>query len=305
MGDRLLVDTDTASDDAMALVLAARSDRVAIEAVTTVAGNVPLDRATENAKYTLDLAGADATVHEGADGPLVKGFETAEDVHGAGGMGGDLVPETDIPSGEGHAAERIVERARAEPGDITLVCLGPLTNVALALALEPDLNDYLDSVWIMGGAANTLGNVTPAAEFNFWVDPDAAKRVLADLDATLVDWGLCVRDGQLPSATAERIVERAGESRFAELFAAVSPPPAEGVVHPDAVAVATLLEPDLVESSGTYHVDVNERAGMTRGYSLVDERGVLDAPARTRVIESIDADGYAGLFERAMIEGEL
>jgi len=188
MGRRVIVDTDTASDDTQAIVLAALSDRIALEAVTVVAGNVGFDDQVRNAKYTLQLAGCGGVpVHEGARSPLVKDHETAEHVHGEGGLGGDLDPEVDIPSAEGFAPDVIVERARENPGEVTLACLGPLTNVALALRREPDLGDLLESVWVMGGNVNCLGNVTPAAEFNFWADPDAAKLVVRELGVTVVD----------------------------------------------------------------------------------------------------------------------
>jgi len=161
-------------------------------------------------------------VHEGARGPLVKDHETVEHVHGKGGLGGNVFPDPDILSADAHAASHIVETARESPGELSLLCIGPLTNVALACRLEPDLNELLDEIWVMGGAVNTIGNDTPSAEYNFWVDPDAAKVVVDELDATLVDWGLCQRQARLEGPQLEAIGAAADESRFAEFFLQVS-----------------------------------------------------------------------------------
>ena len=190
---RVIVDTDTAGDDTQALLLACLSDRLSVEAVTVVAGNVPFDREVENAKYTLSLVDReDVPVYEGAREPLLKNYEHAEAIHGEGGLGGDLHPDVDVPSADGFAPDEIARRCREAPGEVSLLCIGPLTNIALAHAREPDLPELVDEVWVMGGAVHSPGNVTPAAEFNFWVDPDAARRVLADFEVTLVDWGLCL-----------------------------------------------------------------------------------------------------------------
>ena len=307
----VLVDSDTASDDALALLMLARSPRIDLEAVTIVAGNADFDRQVENAKYVLDLAGVadDVPVYEGARAPLLKPHETAEYVHGEGGLG-DLRPETDVPTAAGFGPERIVRAARERPGELTLLCIGPLTNAALALSREPDLAALLDEVWVMGGAANALGNVTPAAEYNFWVDPEAAKRAVAALDPTIVDWGVCTRDCRLGPETfalAER--EPSPHADFvADAFARVreydDEQGTEDTVAADAVAAAALVDPDVLVDAGRYHVDVDERAGLTRGYSLVDEGGVTDAAPNARLVESVDRDRFVGLVHD-LLRGEV
>ncbi|RJT05344.1 nucleoside hydrolase [Halococcus sp. IIIV-5B] len=308
---RVIVDTDTAGDDSQALLLAAATDRVAIEGVTIGAGNVAFDRQVENAKYTLDLAGVDdVTVYEGARGPLLVPFEHADHIHGEGGLGGERFPETGIPSGDAYGPDFIVERARENPGEFTLVCLAPLTNVALALRREPDLGELLDSVWVMGGNANCPGNVTPAAEYNFWVDPHAARKVLRELDVTLFDWGVSVRDATFDGDTLDGF---AGiETEFGELFGEIADAGRafnrethgeDQATQPDPATMAAVIAPSLVEEAGTYHVAVDDREGLTRGYSAVDENGLTEDEPRTRVVESFDGDRFEAMF-RAMLRGD-
>ncbi|WP_135821035.1 nucleoside hydrolase [Halostella litorea] len=308
---RLLLDTDTAGDDTQAILLAALSDRVELEGVTICAGNVPFEYEVENAKYTLDLAGVadDVPVYEGAESPLLKEHEYAEYVHGEGGLGGDLFPDTGIESAEEHAVDAIVRTAREHPGEVTLACIAPLTNVALALQREPDLPELLDEVWVMGGAVNDLGNITPAAEYNFWVDPDAARMVLEAFDVTLVDWGIALRDSLFDADTFEEIA--AIDTELSDFFVTITSAvrefnaqadrdslEADVTTQPDSITLASLIEPDLVEAAERYYVEVDDREGMTRGYSMVDELGVTDGEPRTRVVESVDGDR----FERMMLD---
>ena len=308
----VIIDTDTAGDDTQALLLAALSDRIDIEGVTICAGNVEFDYEVENAKYTLDLAGVadDVAVYEGARDPLLKDHDFADYVHGEGGLGGSLFPDTGIDSGDRHAVDYIVDAAREHPGEITLVCIAPLTNVALALRTEPELNDLLDEVWVMGGNVNCLGNVTPAAEYNFWVDPDAAKMALDELDVTLFDWGLTVRDTVFDADTLARI--DAIDTPYADFYTEITTQVrafnrdsmgADATTQPDSAVVAGLIDPDLIEESHTYHVDVDEREGMTRGYSAVDEDGVGDGDPRTDVVESFDGDRLREMFLRTFEDG--
>ena len=308
----VIIDTDTAGDDTQALLLAALSDRIDIEGVTICAGNVEFDYEVENAKYTLDLAGVadDVAVYEGARDPLLKDHDFADYVHGEGGLGGSLFPDTGFASGDRHAVDYIVYTAREHPGEITLVCIAPLTNVALALRTEPALNDLLDAVWVMGGNVNCLGNVTPAAEYNFWVDPDAAKMVLNELDVTLFYWGLTRRDTVFDADILDRI--EAIDTPYADFYTEITTRVRafnresfgeDVTTQPDSAVVAGLIDPDMLEESHTYHVDVDDREGLTRGYSAVDEDGVGDGDPRTEVVESLDSEGFRAMFVRMLEDG--
>ena len=165
----LLIDTDTASDDAVALILALRHP-ADVKAVTIVAGNVPLASASRTARDPLELCGADVPVYEGAARPLMREPHTAEWFHGEDGLGDQGYPPPKRPAAAGHASDAIVETVRAHPG-ITVVTLGPMTNLALALLRAPEIASSIGRCVVMGGAACTVGNVTPAAEYNIWCAP--------------------------------------------------------------------------------------------------------------------------------------
>lgn len=297
---RLIIDTDTAGDDTRAILLGALSDRVSLEGLTISAGNVGFEDQVENAKYTLDLVDHEATVYEGARRPLVKDHEFADEVHGEGGLGGDIHPETGIESGDRHAVDYIVDMAREHPGEVTLACIAPLTNIALAIRREPRLPELLDSVYVMGGNVNWSGNITPAAEFNFWVDPEAAKIVLEEMDVTLFDWGLTVRDTYFGPDIIEEF-ESGPQTDLVEFYLETAKVDreynrkyrgGEAISHPDSALLAGLIEPDLVEETATHYVTVDEREGLTRGYTSVDWGEWELAEPRTTVVESFDTDGF-------------
>src|SRR3977135_2997757 len=183
-----LIDTDTASDDAVAIIMALRSPDVRVAAITTVSGNVPVQQSTRNALYTAELCGADVPVYMGADKPLLRRYENATWFHGRDGLGHHGYPAPRRDPGKLHAVDAIIETIEANPG-LVMVTLGPLTNVALALAKKPQIASEVGRCVVMGGAPCCEGNVTPAAEFNIWVDPEAARMVmLSDLPVELVGW---------------------------------------------------------------------------------------------------------------------
>lgn len=177
---RIILDTDPGIDDALALFLALASpEEVQLEAITTVSGNVHVDLTTRNALALLELAGrTDIPVARGCDRPVVGRSAFAADVHGDNGLGGVELPEPRIQIVEKHAVDLIIEKVMDAPGEITLVPIGPLTNIAMAVRREPRLAERVRSVVLMGGALRVPGNITPAAEFNIYVDPEAAQVVL-------------------------------------------------------------------------------------------------------------------------------
>ena len=191
---KFLIDTDTASDDAVAMCMALRHPDIDVVGFTVVAGNVPLDQALQNALYTVELCGAETPVYAGASVPMMRDLETAQNVHGQDGLGDiGLDLHGRVPA-DGWAPQVIVDVIRENPGEITLVAIGPLTNLAIALLWAPDIAEKVERVVIMGGTGeHGPGNVSPTAEFNFWVDPEAVRVVLrSGMPLELVGWDISI-----------------------------------------------------------------------------------------------------------------
>src|ERR1700685_4112735 len=187
---KILIDTDTASDDAVALIMALRSPEVSVLAITVVAGNVPVDQATQNALYTVELCGSTVGVFSGAAAPLIRPLEDAVWFHGRDGLGDHGYESAARTAAAGFAVDALVRTVEANPG-IEIITLGPLTNLALALRQQPKLAAKVSRCVVMGGAPCCEGNVPPAAEYNFWADPEAARIVLrSQLPVELVGWQL-------------------------------------------------------------------------------------------------------------------
>lgn len=277
----LLIDTDTASDDAVALIMALRSSAVHVAAITVVAGNVSVEQGTKNALYTVELCGADVPVYTGAAKPLTRNLETAEWFHGMDGLGDHgFVPSTRTAEAL-HAVDAIIATVLANPG-IEIITLGPLTNLALALAREPRLAGNVSRCVVMGGAPCCEGNVTPAAEFNIWADPEAAQAVFrSGLPIELVGWQLSRFDAVLNAADIEGILALGTPlSAFAIICnsagaAAYQVQTGEvGISLPDPIAMAILLNPGLCQVTSSHYVDVETVSELTRGMTVVDRLGV-------------------------------
>jgi inosine-uridine nucleoside N-ribohydrolase len=285
----IVLDCDPGLDDAIAMMVALGSPEVEVLAVTTVAGNAPLHHTTANAIRVLDhLDRADIPVAAGADRPLVREPYAARDVHGETGLGGLDLPPPSRRHGEAHAIDVIAEVVTGSSRPVTLVATGPLTNVALFAARHPAAAAALKRIVLMGGAIG-LGNMTPAAEFNVWADPDAAQRVFTSgLDVTMV--GLDVTHKALfTPAENERLRERGRAGRLtAELvdFYRRSNPGRPGVAIHDAVAVAQVVRPALL-TVAECHVEV-DCGPVSRGRTLVDLRGVTGRDPNAHVATDID-----------------
>jgi inosine-uridine nucleoside N-ribohydrolase len=298
----VLIDCDPGQDDAIAILLALASPELELLGVTTVAGNQTLDKTTVNALKVLELAGrSDVPVAAGADRPLVRKLVTAGDAHGETGLDGPALPMPHSQSLEQHAVDFLAERVLASNRPVTLVPLGPLTNVALFLAQRPEAAAKLDRIVLMGGAI-AEGNMTPSAEFNIWVDPEAAARVFeSGLDITMV--GLDVTDRAV--LTAEHADSLRGAGRVGTAVAAMLDFYGSfyrevydhgGCPVHDAVAVAHVIHPGLVETVAR-HVAVELGSGLCVGRTVVDMRRRLAAPEPTaRVAVDVDVDGFRELL---------
>ncbi|HLZ27294.1 MAG TPA: nucleoside hydrolase [Chloroflexota bacterium] len=301
---RLIMDVDTGVDDALAMALAVRHPDVTLEAVLTVAGNVELDLTTRNTLRVLDWLGAtDVPVAAGADRPLSGVVVDAGHWHGVDGLGGAQLPDARRqaqPDGVGY----LIDRVRAEPGELTLVCVGPLTNLALALGRWPELAGSVREVILMGGAARLPGNVTPVAEFNIYADPAAAASVFQQpWRVTMV--GLDVTNRALLTR-AERDALARHPSPEAQLVYEVTRHlfdvrgvPAVALHDPLAVAVA--IQPELVTTIERA-VQVETRGDYTLGQTVVDFRAHAPAapPTQTRVALEVDVARFRALFDRTL-----
>jgi purine nucleosidase len=285
-----VIDTDTASDDAVALIMALRAPGVEVAAITVVAGNVDVDQACRNALYTAELCGSSVPVFRGADAPLMRPLEDASWFHGRDGMGDHGYPMPGRSVESLHAADAIVKMAERRPG-LVLVTLGPLTNIALALRRRPDLGKLIDRCVIMGGAPCCEGNVTPSAEFNIWCDPEAAHLVLrAGLPVELAGWHLCrgpavlnERDIANIEALGTPLAHFAIECNSTACAAYLEQTGEPGISLADPVAMSLALDPSIGTNWSAHRVDVETGSVLTRGMTVVDRLGVA-GDTRNRLI---------------------
>lgn len=301
----MIFDTDPSPDDAVAFLAALASpEELEVLAITTVAGNVPVELTEKNARKALELAKrTDVPVYAGAAAPLVRKLVTAEHVHGRTGFDGYDLPEPQIPLRPGFAPEVIVELVMSRPAQaVTLCCTAPLTNVALAMTQEPRLAGRLAGLVLMGGSLSEGGNITPAAEFNFFVDPEAAAQVFSSgtpitmipLDCThqalITDERLeTLRAAGTPVGTAfYHLLE------WNKRFDRAKYRWAGGPLH-DPTVTAYLLAPELF-TGRTVRVDIECLSPLTTGASVIDWWSVTGNAVNARVLRTIDAEGYFHLI---------
>jgi purine nucleosidase len=318
---RLIIDTDTAGDDVFSLMLALRRPGVSVEAITIAHGNVGFEQHAENALVTLEACerGGEIPVYLGAQRPFTREPLDAVYVFGADGMSDSGFPKAAQRPSPGHADDEIVRRVMAAPGEITLIAQAALTNIALAYLREPRIAHAVKHLWIMGGTDNGVGNVTPAAEYNLYVDPEAAKIVVnAGFPMSIVTWTETLRDGLLsveqlaalhavgtPRATFFTQVNRTSLA-FAQQTQHL-----DGSLHPDALTCAVALDESLILESEMAVVDVETMGELTRGYlsvshSILPDIEVADPalkrrPPNARVIKKIDQAGFYAALRDALL----
>lgn len=279
---KIIIDTDPGTDDAIALIAALNSPELDVTALTTVTGNASLEDATRNAFGLLTaLSRSDIPVYVGADTPLIGKFEFAENYHGPGGMTTQL-PESESAPGPIPAERYIRDVARDSDGDLTIIALGPLTNVALAIRREPDITGRIEEIFVMGGAVEVSGNITPYAEFNIYDDPRAANIVFdSGIPVTLVGLDVCERvafgltesDWRSGTSAGERLAKRIIEGWF-QIH-----PEHDRYVLCDPLTVAAAISPDLLAyRRARITVDEDgEQKGRTRAeYDTGDVRVAVD-----------------------------
>jgi purine nucleosidase len=301
---KIIIDTDPGQDDAVAILLALASPELEVLGITAVAGNVPLALTQKNARIVCELAQRpDMRVFAGCAAPLARALVTAEHVHGKTGLDGPQMADPTMPLQDQHAVDFIIETLRREPaGSVTLVPVGPLTNIATALQRAPDIMTRIAEIVLMGGAYFAVGNITPAAEFNIYVDPEAAK-IVFDAGVPLVVMPLDVTHQAL--TTRARIdAFRAIGSKVGDMVAAwtdfferfdMEKYGSEGAPLHDPCTIAYLLDPTLF-SGRHINVEIETGSELTLGMTVADWWGVTDRTRNALFMGQIDAERFYALL---------
>jgi purine nucleosidase len=296
----LVIDTDTAQDDCVALLVGLLDERADLRAITMVAGNVGFERQVVNAYLTLSVAGrlGEVPVHLGCRRPLTREWVSAENVHGDG-VGGLEMDVAGLEPSPQHGVDALIELAAADPGELTIVCIGPLTNIAMAAIKDPRFVRNVKALYIMGGSNNARGNITAAAEYNFYVDPEAAKTVFeAGFEIVVVPWApLTLQDAVFSREQIDRIA--AIGTPLADFFVRIVSTTLAfdesvgipGSTHPDSLTASVLLHPELITASARYAVDIETGSELTRGYAAMSW-GVHGLTENAEVVESVDAEAF-------------
>ena len=300
----LIIDTDPGQDDAVAILLALASPEIRLLGITTIAGNVPLALTQVNARKICDLAGrTDMRVFAGLDRPLVRPLITAEHVHGRTGLDGPALPDPETPLQEQHAVDYIIDTLRREPaGSVTLAPIGPLSNIAMAMQRAPDIIPRIRQIILMGGAYFEVGNITPAAEFNIYVDPHAAQIVFASgvpvtmmpLDVTHKALTRTDRLAALRAIGNRTGVAVAEMLEFFERFDEAKYGSDGGPLH-DPCTVAWMIAPDIF-SGRQCNVEIETASPLTMGMTVVDWWQVSSRPHNALGIGDLDADRFFALI---------
>ena len=302
---KIIIDTDPGQDDAVAILLALASpEDIEVLGITAVAGNVPLDLTAKNARIVCELAGKpDTKVFGGCDRPLRRDLVTAEYVHGKTGLNGPVLPDPTMPLQDQHAVDFIIDTLRAhDAGTVTLCPLGPLTNIATAFERAPDIVDRVQEIVLMGGAYFEVGNVTPAAEFNIYVDPQAADIVFGSgvplvvmpLDVTHKALVTKARNdafralpGDVGHAVAEMtdFFERFDKEKYGS----------DGAPLHDPTVIAYLIRPDMFRGRHV-NVQIETQSELTMGMTVADWWGVTDHAPNALFVGDLDSDAFFTLL---------
>ncbi|MEM9709104.1 MAG: nucleoside hydrolase [Pseudomonadota bacterium] len=304
MTKSIIIDTDPGQDDAVAILLALASPELNVLGLTAVAGNVPLSLTAKNARIICELAGRrDIKVFAGSAAPIKRALVTAEHVHGATGLDGPAMADPTMALEDQGAVDFIIDTLRAEPEkSVTLCPLGPLTNIGMALQAAPDIAPRIAEIVLMGGAYFEVGNITPAAEFNIYVDPEAAD-IVFKCGAPITVMPLDVTHKALTTRPRIDAFRELGTevgrmvaewTDFFERFD-IEKYGSEGAPLHDPCVIAYLIEPELFRGRHV-NVEIETVSDLTRGMTVADWWGVTDRPKNAMFMGDVDADGYFRLL---------
>ena len=300
---RLIIDTDTGSDDVWAIIEALRvPEEVHVEAITVVCGNVPLDICVKNAIIATEVANTYfPPVYGGMDRPMVKEkLFTADYVHGSDGLGEMHLPYPKHQPQKEHAMDALIDLIMSNPGELEVVTLGPLTNIAMAYLKEPRIAKNVKKLWIMGGTGLDQGNATPSAEFNVYVDPEAASVVLrAGFDAIWVTWDVARFGTEISPSDVEYLLSQHhpiadfcyrctqslreyDQKKFGH----------EGFGIIDSVIMTSFLYPEIMEDVYDAYCEIELNRGITYGYFSIDKHHQLHKPSNATVCSKVNGEEY-------------
>jgi purine nucleosidase len=302
---KTIIDTDPGQDDAVAILLALASpEEIEVLGIVAVAGNVPLDLTQKNARIVCELAGKpDVPVYAGCDKPLGRPLVTAEHVHGKTGLDGPVLPDPTMPLQDQHGIDFVIETLRNEAArTVTLCVLGPLTNIATAFEKAPDIVDRVQQIILMGGAYFQVGNITPTAEFNIYVDPQAADIVFKSgvdivvmpLDVTHKALVTTPRNDAFRALGTPAGIAVAQMTDFFERFDKEKYGSTGAPLH-DPCVTAYLIAPELFQGRHI-NVEIEVESELTMGMTVADWWGVTDRPANAIFIGDLDSDGFFALL---------
>jgi purine nucleosidase len=318
MSRPFLIDTDAGSDDAVAVLMAFRHPDIDVKAITVVSGNVPLEQGVKNSLYFTELGEVDVPVYAGADRPLIRETSPADWFHGEDGLsdrGDEYIPRHTTVQ-ETHAVDAIIEIVRNTP-NIEIITLGALTNFALAIRKAPDIVQHVSRFIVMGGAGCVNGNVTPAAEYNIWVDPEAARIVfLSGMPIEMVGWEHSQGDFVLNLDDIEHI--RAIDTIYSEFTINSNEKGMKGyetqtgeigISLPDAIAMSVAIDPTICTQKSQHFVDIECNSELTRGMTVIDKlnlvhddrnrdlwHDILDGSAKSTICWELDATRWKDLL---------
>lgn len=298
----VLIDTDPGIDDTLAIMMAKASEKIDIKGITVTCGNVGLENTLKNALGICDILGIKAPVYKGAEKPIIAELRDAREYHGETGLGGYIFKDIKKkPEGE-YAWDGLHKIAKEYDGDLTLITLGPLTNIGIALLKYPDLPKYIKRTVIMGGNFGGFGNCTPYSDFNFWIDPHAVEIVLNAGMKTEI-YGLdCTRQTTL--SLEEMACVKCGDSKIEDLIRQLEAfniqrhksNNVDPTIHiPDGVAVAAAIDPSIFQLE-KHHVTCVTARGNTQGWSLIDYKNRLGKEPNTLVARRVDREGFIKLL---------
>lgn len=301
---KIIIDTDTAGDDTTAILTALHNFKV--EGVTIAGGNIDFEQEVENALYTIELSNTEYYV------PVFKGYKepimtisgqkhwTEERIMGTDGMGNANFAKAQQRPEEKHAVDFIIETVKSNPGNIELIAIAPLTNIAMAIKREPSIIKNIKHLWIMGGINNSVGNIGAVAEYNFYTDPEAAKIVLhSGISMTMITWDMCLAHAVMYDNDIKDIetLNTKGSKFYLDVNMHVkefeyAKRGIDGITCPDSVTVAIAANEKLMTKSTKYYVDIETCGEIARGYNLVDVENDLQMSSNVRVCEAIDERGF-------------